>query len=616
MCGITGVIKDFSDPSKIDLVRLSEIIKHRGPDEFGEYQDRLVALSTRRLSIVDVLNGHQPYFNEKKNVIVVFNGQIYNYKYLQSLVKKNGHELNSNSDGEVIAHLYEDFGCDFISKLDGMFAIAIWDKQSEELLLYRDRVGKKPILYGFIGKLFHFSSEIKTFDFLSRQNINNIDKSSLVKYLTFGYIPNPGTIFGGINKLAPGHYLRLNKFSQITIVKYWEPTLESSNHVLSIKTFEDIFSDAILKRIPDERSFGCFLSGGIDSSLVALKTSQLLKRSIKTFSIGFEDSQFDESKYSKYVSNYIKSEHKHLTLDDSLVPYYFNKVINSYDEPFGDSSALATIALSEFASKDIVVALSGDGGDEVFGGYKRYVYMNKLKNFDLTIDYLLKDQSKEWAIKKSFLNMLVNFIGVQRVTANNPLYFNMIHQLGTLNVSYLLKSDLLDLKNSALDFFDVSMSSMTSNNSVQKSNLYDFLHYLPDDLLYKIDIASMSASLEVRCPFLDFNLIQMGLCLSDSQKYSKSGKRLLKEYALKYFPRDFVFRPKMGFGVPKTRWMKEILLEDVKDTFLSADSLIYSYLQPQRVKLIYDEFLDDGKHENTIWNLLIFEKWARRWITN
>lgn len=177
-----------------------------------------------------------------------------------------------------------------------------------------------------------------------------------------------------------------------------------------------------------------------------------IKKEYKDFSIGFEDSQFDESKYSKYVSNYIKSEHKHLILDDSLVPYYFNKMINSYDEPFGDSSALATIALSEFASKDIVVALSGDGGDEVFGGYKRYVYMNKLKNFDLFIDYLLKVQSKEWAIKKSFLNMLVNFIGVQRVTANNPLYFNMIHQLGTLNVSYLLKLDLLDLKNSALDF--------------------------------------------------------------------------------------------------------------------------------------------------------------------
>jgi len=615
MCGILGIVSFLSEANKVGLKNLSDTLLHRGPDEYGSFQSEKVAFGSRRLAIIDVSGGQQPYFNESRNLVVIFNGQIYNFLELQRVVVSHGHALNSNTDGEVISHLFEIYGPSFVNLLSGMFAIGIWDNNSNELHLFRDRLGKKPLNYMIRENEFIFASEIKAILEHTRNDQCEVSKSAIIHFLTFGYIPNPNTVFSGLFKLKPGHMLHL-KNRQVRIAKYWEPTIQKQNIKVpdKLQHIDTLLTNAVSSRLVTERPLGVFLSGGLDSSLVALKAAELTSSPIKSFSIGFDELEFDETNYARQVSKKISSDHHELIIHEAEVPRYFKQMIDAFDEPFGDSSSLATLALAEFAAKEVVVALSGDGGDEIFGGYKRYLYVKK---FD-SIEKIFSSTSK-------YLNKIPNLqdsipIKIQRFMSNkyqdihiNRLYFKMIEQTYGSPLVDILKEEVDYASNPASQFYNLEMSRYGGLNSVQRANLFDLRHYLPDDLLHKVDISSMYHSLEVRSPFLDQNLVEFGSSLPDRERFTKSGKPLLKKYAEKYFPQEFIYRPKMGFGIPKQKWLRGILEDECRGVFLNPHSYIYTIFRFDELSTLYKSFQDSGAHQNIIWNLLVLEKWNERW---
>lgn len=616
MCGILGVVKSSTQHSIIDLRLLSSSIRHRGPHEFGEFQSGEIALGVRRLSIVDVPNGNQPFYSEDKKITVIFNGQIYNYKAIQSKLINDGHFLRSNCDGEIIPHLYEIHGMDFVQKIDGMFSIAIWDSVLQKLYLIRDRIGEKPLIYGTIGESFYFSSELKTFKNFLNVDFASVNIESLGHFLTFGYVPNPLSIFKNLNKLKPGHYLTYDKVDGAIETEYWKPKIGFNEFSVekNIHTFSKLFQHSIESQIPSERNFGVFLSGGLDSSLVAVATSRVVGSPINTFSIGFDEPRFDESKYSDFVAKLIGSRHQNFKLSNKQVPHLFQNMIGTYDEPFGDSSAIATLALSEFAAKSITVALGGDGGDEIFGGYRRYVLTHLMRNFSGILSRSLNIVGHSKNLHKLMPNGYGRLLFNESIVKPEfSIYFKMINQSNNRKLEYLVKDKYQKKFFASLEWFNNVLESNSNLTRTSKFNLFDVLHYLPDDLMYKVDIASMSKSLEVRSPFLDKNLLEFGLSLMDNQKYTNSGKFLIKQYAENFFPKDFVYRKKMGFGIPKALWMREVLSKECDDVFFTNSSFIFEYFRRDSIQNLYTEFQKNFKNENLIWNLLVLENWARNW---
>lgn len=614
MCGIYGSVGPGRYEAKEGFVLAGSSLKHRGPDESGFFQSENVNLGINRLAIVDVQNGHQPYSNEQKNIQVVFNGQIYNYLELRMGLEAKGHTFDSNSDGEVISHLFEEYGPDFVRLLEGMFAIALWDENNKRFYLYRDRFGKKPLLYSQDrhGNLY-FASEMKALKLLMPRDTNwDLSRLSISNYLTYGYVPNPESVFVGVSRLPPAKYLTF-KSQQVTITDYWTLVVKPNEYSLeeNEKKFDLLFTNAIAKRLTGERTIGAFLSGGIDSSLVIAYLSKMLADPVETFSISFDETKYDESIYAKSVSSLYKTNHHELILSDSNVLPYFLEMFEFYDEPFADSSSLATFALCKFASNNIVVSLSGDGGDEGFGGYDRYRIFGRQSHL-ISLAYSFKAIDR----KVSVLNQILPE-RYARAIRNLPLerddfsLYNSLMQLSNASTRSKLLGETFPEKPS------VNLESQALDRSLAKylqANLSDVKHYLPDDLLYKVDIASMASSLEIRSPFLDHELFEFGISLPESQRIGKTGKVLLHSVAGKILPKDVVFRKKMGFGIPRVQWLKGSLNPLVRESLLSHDSILSTILNRNELISIYKDFDSGSPNDALVWNLLSLEMWARKWM--
>ena len=634
MCGITGAI--WTDPKRaIDaptLRKMTEVIRHRGPDDEGEYATEFrlrppyepmpgVALGFRRLSIIDLAGGHQPMSNEDGTVWLVFNGEIYNFPTLRRRLEGAGHTFRTNSDTETIVHLYEDEGLDFVRHLNGMFAIAIWDSMRRRLVLARDRIGQKPLVYRQEPGRLLFASELKSL--LQVPGVSRaVDAGAIDEYLTYQYIPHPKTIFTGIRKLPPGH-LAVYQDDKLEVRPYWEPDL---NHEIVITATEaaerlvELMTSSVELRMRSDVPLGAFLSGGVDSSLIVALMQQRSGQPIKTFTIGFPIAEYDETSYARQVARHLGTEHEELQVTPdgvSILP----KLVWNYDEPFADSSAIPTWYVSEMTRRHVTVALSGDGGDELFAGYPRYKAVWMADQIDRLgpIRALLAApvwQKLPGSRQKSFIRRLKRF-GEFLAKTPQRRYLEWIAIFNESRRATLYRDDFVEQLPDCdpFSFLGNAWRRAGSRDAVTGASLADLTTYLPCDLMTKVDIASMAHSLEVRQPFLDYRVVEYAASLPLSLKFRRgTGKRLLRRAFGHLLPRAIWDRRKMGFGVPLDHWFRHELRDLTHDALLGESARINTYFRREAVdQLVTQHESRQFDHAYRLWSLLVLELWLRQW---
>lgn len=609
MCGIAG----FNWSNNCLIKEMADSLKHRGPDQSGYYVDRLVSLGHRRLSIIDLSEkGRQPMqLNYQRNkLVIIFNGEIYNFKELREELCSKGRKFISKTDTEVILHSYAEWGPDCVKRFNGMWAFCIYDPEKEILFLSRDRFGEKPLYYYYNQEQFIFASELKA---ITKHNLKlTINKKALNHYFYQKYIGNKLTIYNECYKLEPAENLifHLNN-SHIEICKYYslEEEIDKSKIIpphQRIGQIKELLIDAVEKRLVSDVPIGSFLSGGLDSSFISAIIARKHK-DFDTFSIGFKDQSFNELNYSKFISNYLKTRHhyKYLDIDENLI----QKIIKNLDEPFGDSSIIPTYLLSNLTRRTVTVSLSGDAGDELFGGYdtyKGYViskYFPKFLNgISKKIIKILPPTEKKMSISfkmKKFIDFF-NENDIIRRHLNWMATFEEKSRRRLLNNNFVDESKLIGFSH------DFCSNRKTGLLSLQ---LKDIHNYLSEDILKKVDMASMLNSLEVRVPYLDHRLVPLVLSLPESHKikYLKT-KYLLKKIASKYLPNIIIYRKKRGFSVPLSKWVKKSrLLEDylVKREYYQHNFLNYNYVQK-----LYGEHLQNREdYSRQLWLVFVFNYW-------
>jgi len=633
MCGIIGFLtRRQADVPDIGLLRkMRDTMVHRGPDEEGEYvrpindQGPFVFLGHRRLSIIDLAGGHQPLSNEDGTVWVLLNGEIYNFRELKVELEKKGHRFQTRSDTEVIAHGYEEFGKGCFERLHGMFAIAIWDEREKTLLLARDRLGKKPLYYSLIDETFLFASELKAI-MAYPQFPRQIDRLSFMKYLFYEFIPCPHTIFEKANKLPAACYLVWNDRGR-EIEKYWSPFQRGKpDELLSEKEaaghLTELLKNAVKRRLISDVPLGIFLSGGIDSSMIAALAQKEAPGKVKTFSISFEDPSFDESKYALLASKHIGTEHyeKRMSPEDllRLVP----RLPNILDEPMADASIIPTYLLSQFTREQVTVALGGDGGDELFAGYPTYLahkvatrYEGLLKALHPAISFLgnllpVSDDNISFDFKvKKFLSGIGFPDGVRNYV-----------WLGSFSRSDLPRALSPEIANQFNESRIVEeISSYTREfpceDRISVLQYLDLRLYLQEAILVKVDRASMANSLEVRAPFLDHELVEFVMGLPSELKLRGfTSKYLLKKAAEAYLPSEIIHRKKKGFGVPIAKWIKGPLKELFRDLLSPQRIRQEGFLNASYVeKLLQDHLQNRRDNRKQLWALLVWELWIDRY---
>ncbi len=597
---------------------------HRGPDDEGTFFDEHAGLGMRRLSIIDLVTGKQPIHNEGKRIWIILNGEIYNFQELRDALEKKGHNFYTKSDTEVLVHLYEDLGEGFLQKINGMFALAIWDRDKQRLFLARDRLGKKPLYYSILNDTLIFASEIKSllqYPFFKRE----LDFDSLNMYLTFEFVPAPYAIFKGLKKLLPGHYLTFSK-DGCQIKKYWDISFASLSGVREDEIREELrerFKEAVKKRLISDVPLGVFLSGGIDSSSIVAMMRELSVGDIKTFNVGFEDKSFDESSYAQKVAKYFGTDHYEMTLHPNEMLKLIPEVANFLDEPLGDASIIPTYLLSRFTREHVTVALGGDGGDELFAGYPTY------QAFKLA-DYYLKIPK---FLRKGLIEPAVNALPVS--TANISLDFRAKRFILGLNYSPEIrnsiwlgsftpqeKEELLTpsvkgaLKEDTFEIVKFYLKSVKTKEPLEKILYLDMKMYLQDDILVKVDRASMANSLEVRAPFLDYTFVNFVTSLPVNLKLNCfTMKYVLKKAMEQKLPPGIAQRKKKGFGIPVARWFKKELKNLVLDVFESSKIKREGYFNPQYIERLLKEHFE-GKRDNRklLWTLFIFELWREKYL--
>lgn len=635
MCGITGAI--WTDPDlAIDaptLARMTQVLSHRGPDDAGEYRSdyRLrppyepmpgVALGFRRLSIIDLAGGHQPMPNEDETVWLVFNGEIYNYRDLKRRLEGAGHRFRTESDSECILHLYEDEGPDCFSHLNGMFAVALWDSRRRRLVLGRDRLGKKPLVYRAESSRLLFASELKSLlqvPGLPRQ----VDPAAIDEYLTYQYIPHPGTILKGYRKLAPGHYA-LWCDGELVVRPYWEPDFGDEAEMgerQACQRLGELFESAVTLRMHADVPLGAFLSGGVDSSLVVALMQKHAPEPVKTFSIGFSVKEYDETKYARLVAQHLKTDHHELTVTPDALEI-LPKLAWHYDEPFADSSAIPTWYVSQMTRQHVTVALSGDGGDELFLGYPRYRAAALASLIDQAPPLRSVLAARLWQLlpassrQKSRLRQFKRFSeGLALSPARR--FYDWISIFNEVRRAELYSDDFLQAlpNRDPFSHFHAAWRRAGTRDALTAAGIADLLTYLPCALMTKVDIASMAHSLEVRNPFLDYRVVEFVARLPRRLKFRWGrGKRLLYAAFRDLLPRQIWRRPKMGFGVPLDHWFRHELKELVHDTLLGGDARLRQFFRPEAVeRLVADHEQRQFDHSARLWALVMLEMWLRTW---
>lgn len=618
MCGITGWVGDLEGTQQT-LKAMTDRLIHRGPDEDGYFYSPGAALGMRRLSIIDVSEGHQPVWSEEDDVVAIFNGEIYNFPELFAFLESRGHKLRSRSDSEVIPHLYQEFGPGFVTKLRGMFAIALYDQREQQLVLARDRAGKKPLYYAQLPKGIVFGSEAKSI--LANPHVKPmVNLKAIDTFLAYAYVPHPMSAFDGIKKLPPAHYLTF-KDGKIEIARYWQLDYaeKSVSRQQVLVELPEILQDAVNVRMISERPLGAFLSGGVDSSLVTALMTRATSHKVKTYSIGFDDPRYDERKWSQKVASHLGTEHTELIVQPDVVDVV-HKLTDFFDEPFADSSAIPSYYVAKMAREHVVVVLNGDGGDESFGGYPRYALTSAFQTWS-GLHQLMRIGRPIFslagrALKNRRLNRLAEVLSHEPQSLVDSYRFPMTY--ATLEERKALwrqeYAASLDL-NDPLRMFEQWWFENKTVSGPQTMLSVDVESYLPGDLLPKVDITTMSQSLEARSPLLDQHVMEYAAGLPYAMKVKgMQTKIILKDVARQYLPDDIIDRPKMGFGIPRAEWLRGPLAELVHDSLTAPDSYTRMWFNPTMVDQIVKAHMGGSDRDLLLWPLLTLELWARKWL--
>lgn len=626
MCGLAGMLRLTADASiDRDALRcMAAQLTHRGPDDEGYYLDpqQRCGLAFRRLAIIDLSGGHQPLSNEDGTVWVVLNGEIYNFRALRAELEARGHLFRTQTDTEVIVHLYEDHGADCLDRLAGMFALAIWDERRGELLLARDRFGKKPLVYAEHAGALCFASELKALLALPGFP-RRLDRQSLHRYLLFQYVPAPHAALRGVRKLPPAHRVtfRPQDRSPVEPRPYWRLPRASfdGTYADALARLDELLRAAVRRRLVADVPLGAFLSGGIDSGLVVAIMKAEGAEPLRTFTIGFEDSRYDERAAAAAVARHVGTEHH-----EHVVTPRAEEVLDTlawhYDEPFADSSAIPTYYVSRWARQSVTVALTGDGGDEAFAGYDRYRALQLASRLDFLPSPLRRGLARlagalPRARAKSLGSRAYRFAaGVGADASRRYLSWVNVFTPAGLQAGYdPAFAGEIEFEE-PLRWFD-GVFSVGGRDVVDRAVHADLASYLPGDLLTKVDIASMACSLECRAPFLDHDLVAFASSLPVAWRCGPGGgKKILRDYARRWLPAGSLGRPKMGFGVPVGEWMRGPLAPLVREVVVREPHLCRRIFCRKWLSRLVDAHLSGRENwEHPLWALIMLELWARRW---
>lgn len=605
MCGITGLLnfKDFINRQVIEAMTAS--LSHRGPDGEGIFIKDNIAIGHRRLAIIDLATGQQPLCNEDETVWVTFNGEIYNYLDLREQLLQAGHQFRTKSDTEVIVHAYEEWGDSCVEKFRGMFAFGIVDLNKERLFLARDQLGIKPLYYLSTPDCFAFASELQA---LRKVSVNlDIDIQAIDQYLWLQYIPAPKTIFQQIKKLSPAHRISITFDGKLSEPQeYWQLSFNSNYQKTEkewLEKFDFILKESVKAHLVSDVSFGAFLSGGVDSSATVAYMSQLLEQPVKTFSIGFEEEEFNELQYAEIPAKLWQTEHHTEIVKLESLDVLLPKLVKHYGEPFGDSSAIPTYYVCKMARQHVTMVLSGDGGDECFAGYNTY------KSW---MAWLHQEEKPLW---KRLAYPIAQILNPERYPPRNPnlkSWFRFITQIPSDIRHQLWQEDYQNLVNQPIEVFTQENPKIEDYAWSQKAQYIDIKTYLPGSILTKVDVVSMMNSLEVRTPIVDIEVFEFAATIPESLNITRNsqgdweGKLLFKKLLSCHYDKDFLHRPKMGFSTPIERWFSQQgdYRQILEERFLSQDSRLQQYFKPEMLKTLLQQ-----KATQPLWLLLFLDEW-------
>jgi asparagine synthase (glutamine-hydrolysing) len=626
MCGICGEFS-FNGGAPVDarvVSAMAATLRHRGPDHAASYvsSDASAALGFRRLSIIDLrAAAHQPLGNEDGAVQMVFNGEIYNYRELRSTLVANGHTFRSNSDSEVIVHLYEEHGDRAIDRLDGMFAVALWDNRTRTLLLARDRAGKKPLFVWTDGQRVAFASEIKAL--LAHPAVDaSIDEDAIPYYFLHGYVPHPQTFYRAVFQVEPGTVLSFDGAGRRACRRYWQLTFpaaatdrrEAPSRQQAAAEVRSLVTAAVERRLMSDVPLGAFLSGGLDSTIVVGVMSQLLREPVRTFSIGFdEDAAFDETSMARDTARRFNTEHTEFRVRPSAIEL-IDTLVYHHDGPFADSSAIPTYVVSKLTREHVTVALTGDGGDEVFAGYLRFAAALAAERVpswagDLAggaLEHLpTPGNERHWIARARRFARFMQFPLEERLAAWAGVFYDDVEDL--LDRELLTRVRPIDRRR---HLSGVHADGTSPLSRVLAANFHSYLH---DDLLVKIDRMSMATSLEARAPFLDRELIEYVATLPDEFKLDGRRTKVILREAFADLVPDAVNRgAKKGFGVPLDTWLRNDLRDYARDVLLSPNARLHTYVsRPYVARLLDEQISGRANHGHRLWSLLTFERWLQ-----
>lgn len=629
MCGITGWVNLDQSNSKNHteavLHSMCERIVHRGPNSEGIWMDDQVALGMRRLSIIDLHTGDQPVYSEDKSIVVMMNGELYNFREVKADLEKRGHKFVTKTDTEIVPHLYQEYGDDFVDHINGMYAITLWDTRKKRLVIARDRYGEKPLYYGvFDGKLI-YASEPKAL--LAHPSVTaELDTESLRQYLSFDYVPAPRSIYKGISKLPAAHIMTVEN-GKSNIRRYWNLTFNKNGHTPSLEKagseLRDLLSDAVRMRLVADVPLGILLSGGIDSSTVAAFATQHATETVKTFSIGFTEDSFDESRYAREVAAHLGTDHYEEMLSAEKAGDLISEIGAWLDEPLSDGSLIPTYLLARFVRKHVTVALGGDGGDEIFAGYPMY-FGHKVAGAYAAIPQFLRSGLIEPLIRRlpvSTKNMsfdykakrFVRSAKYDAIARHHSWFgsFSIDEQKSLLTENVLRKTDS-DIYAGARNLLGIC----DARDEIEQMQYLDMNFYMAEDILTKVDRASMAVSLETRAPFLDPRIGQFAASLPLEYKLRGSkGKYILKKSVEGLIPNSILNRSKKGFGIPIADWLKGRLNPLMHDLLAPARLKDQGLFEAYHVQTLIGEHEKGlASHHKQLWTLLVFQLWYDRFL--
>jgi len=610
MCGIAGIIS-LKEIQREEIELMTDSIAHRGPDAKGYYVGSNVALGHRRLSIIDLdARSNQPFFSKDKRYVIVFNGEIYNFKKIAEELAQHGIALHTTSDTEVIIEAFALWGTGFVHKLNGMFAFVIYDSFEKKIFLFRDRVGKKPLYYYLKDGLFLFASEIKAI--LKHPAVTNnrsVDISIVSTFLQLGFIPEPKTLYKDIKKFPAGHYGILSSSLELSLLPYWNIShyIRSTRTITEAAAFDQLkflVNDAVHSRLIADVPVGIFLSGGIDSSLVAASASQVAR--LKTFSIGFKESKFDESVYAKKIARHLNTDHHSYQLHEREAVEMIDQYLNHFDEPFADTSAIPTMLVSKLARQHVTVALTGDGGDELFLGYGSYTWAKRLSNPLLKWGSPLINEMLQLSSSPRMKRAASLFEQVD----DNKKKVHIFSQEQYFFSEKELRENVFSDSNVFNEWLYHSEINLLTLSKAEQQALFDFQVYLRDDLLVKVDRASMLFGLECRSPLLDYRLAEFAVNLPEPlKKRNDTTKYLLRKMLYEMVPSNYFDRPKWGFSIPLAQWMKNDLRYFMD--YLNEDNLNKTNIfNVNFVNELKERFMNGEDYlYNRLWVLMITQKY-------